>query len=256
MVEVELIAYTQFNPRLKRDSFLLSDPEYICGIAANNTIANRNADELLHLDEEKARRSLKAVMDSGHLSVIEHINFTFLIWDFSRIISQQLTRHRIASFSQRGQRYVKWDNAHFIIPKTACKDEETEKVYVDAVTNANNAYQKLMDMGVSPEDARYVLPNGIETYIVMTMNARELLHFFELRLCARAQWEIRELAEKMLELVIDVAPDIFRYAGPSCITKFYCPEKHRNPKECIEQIKRLDKKFNLAMDYKKVVPFG
>ena len=241
MVEVKLLAYTKMNPSLREvvpDG--ISDGEYLCAIAARNTITNKASDELLKMSAKRAIKTLTAVLNYGHTSIIEHLSFTFLVWDFSRIISQQLTRHRIASFSQRGQRYVKVTRKHVIVPKTISNNETLKKQFFSAVDKAFEVYNFLIDNGVPAEDARFILPNSVETYIVFTMNARELLHFFELRLCARAQWEIRDLAFKMLKIVINIAPNIFAYAGAPCMIGKKCTETKRPIRECRMMWKKVE----------------
>ena len=242
------LAYTQVSNELK--SIIpegISEGEYICAIAGRNTISSADPDNLLRIPPKKVKGTIKAVMSYGHYSVIEHLSFTFLIWDFSRIISQQLTRHRIASFSQRGQRYVKWESPHFIVPHTIANNSEAKKLFDQAMKTTLNIYKELLKEGIPAEDARFVLPNAIETYIVMTMNARELLHFLKLRLCAKAQWEIRELAYEILKLVLPIAPTIFQYAGPSCISEGVCREPSRPKKLCdmiIKEITSLKEKYS------------
>ncbi|OGX23126.1 MAG: thymidylate synthase, flavin-dependent, partial [Omnitrophica WOR_2 bacterium RBG_13_44_8] len=128
-----------------------------------------------------------------------------------------MVRHRIASYNQQSQRYVKYtSDAEYVIPENIETDEGAKKIFLDIWDAALTAYNKLISNGVSREDARYVLPNASTTKIIVTMNARELLHFFELRTCLRAQWEIRGLAKKMLLLVRDICPTIFADSGPSC----------------------------------------
>ncbi|MGB9811974.1 MAG: FAD-dependent thymidylate synthase, partial [Dictyoglomus turgidum] len=134
----------------------------------------------------------------------------------------QLVRHRIASYSQQSQRYVKIKD-EYVIPETIKKEEQRLNVYRDLIERAFDAYEELVKLGVPKEDARYLLPQAIESKIIVTMNARELMHFFTLRTCNSAQWEIRELAWKMLELVRNVAPTIFSDAGPPCF-RGPCPE--------------------------------
>ena len=233
MVSVKLLAYTQMDPSL-RDVVPegINDGEYLCAIAARNTITDKDPESLLRMSSKRAIKTLTAVLNYGHTSIVEHLSFTFLVWDFSRIISQQLTRHRIASFSQRGQRYVKVTRKNVIVPKTISKDETLKERFFEAVDKSFEAYNFLINNGVPPEDARFILPNSVETYIIFTMNARELLHFFELRLCARAQWEIRDLAFKMLKLVMKVAPNIFSYAGAACMIGKKCTETKRPIQEC------------------------
>ena len=131
----------------------------------------------------------------------------------------QLTRHRVASFSVQSQRYVKFKNGvDFVIPPSIAKDEEILKKYKEFLNLSEKYYKELLDAGILAEDARYVLPNACSTKIILTMNARELRHFFALRCCNRAQWEIRDMACRMLKLVREVAPILFNDAGPDCLT--------------------------------------
>ncbi|MBQ3346253.1 MAG: FAD-dependent thymidylate synthase, partial [Synergistaceae bacterium] len=137
----------------------------------------------------------------------------------SRVSSHQLVRHRVASFSQQSQRYVKMsaDPEAVIIPPTVRENPEALAVFNEAVRKSQEAYRLMVEAGIPKEDARFILPHGHSTRLVMTMNARELHHFFSLRLCRRAQWEIHELARKMLILCRQKAPVLFEKAGPSCI---------------------------------------
>ena len=133
-------------------------------------------------------------------------------------------RHRIASFNQQSQRYVKFkDGVDVVTPDTIASDPERKALFDDAIAAAVSAYEKLLDAGVPAEDARYLLPNAAESKIVITMNVRELLHFFGLRCCIRAQWEIRAMADEMLALAKPTAPYIFMDAGAPCI-RGACPE--------------------------------
>lgn len=195
-----------------------------------------------NLNEENTDRFLNLLMSLGHESPIEHISFTFGIEGVSRTLSHQLVRHRIASYSQQSQRYVKLDQFEYIIPSSIEKDEEAKKLFIEAMEKDqeyynriteilfNNLYTRMIEEGLTDkearkraekeaiEDARYVFPNACETKIVVTMNARALLNFFRLRCCNRAQWEIRALATEMLRLVRNVYPTLFKKAGPSCIS--------------------------------------
>ena len=132
-------------------------------------------------------------------------------------------RHRIASFSQQSQRYVPLERPTYVVPHTVESDPERAEIYGSLMDAVWNAYNRLTELGVPAEDARYVLPNGCTTNITITMNARELLHFFSLRCCNRAQWEIREMADEMLRLCREVSPTIFGKAGPPCV-RGPCPE--------------------------------
>ena len=145
--------------------------------------------------------------------------FTFSADGISRALSHQLVRHRIASYSQESQRYVNYlklkEIPNIIPPKIAANPEALE-VYNKAMEESLNAYRKMVEIGVAPEDARYIFPNAVETKIVFTMNARSLFNFFEQRCCMKAQWEIRQLAYEMLAAVRKVAPLIFKSAGAPC----------------------------------------
>jgi thymidylate synthase (FAD) len=169
------------------------------------------------LDREKAGKFVRDKVDLGHLSIIEHLSFSFIAEGVSRALTHQLVRHRVASFSQKSQRYVNEDKFEYITPASIGSNPEAAAEYVKLMGLIQKQYEKMLGSGVPKEDARYILPNAAETKIIVTMNARELLHFFSLRLCNRAQWEIRGLADEMLAQVKKVAPDIFKGAGPGCV---------------------------------------
>jgi len=177
---------------------------------------------------------LNKIIKSGHLSILEHASFTFLIKGISRVGSHQLVRHRIASFTQQSHRYTKASG--FFVSESIQQNQEAFRLFRDLTNKAQVYYEKLMDMGIPKEDARYILPCAIESDIVVTMNARELLHFFTLRTCQRAQKEIRDIAIEMLKLCKNVAPIIFKNAGPSCI-RGRCYEQ--KPCEDINQIRQF-----------------
>ena len=178
----------------------------------------------MEMPDEKIRKILRATRISGHHSVMEHASFTFAVDDVSRSCTHQLVRHRIASFSQQSQRYVNLSKTDYVIPETVEKKNETRKIFEKTMKNLWDTYNRLVENGIPDEDARYVLPNATKTSIVITMNARELHHFFSLRCCNRAQWEIRNMANKMLKEVGRVAPVLFEDAGPMCKQLGYCPE--------------------------------
>ncbi|MGN0098186.1 MAG: FAD-dependent thymidylate synthase [Candidatus Methanomethylophilaceae archaeon] len=193
----------------------------ICAAAGNSCYSGSpSADILGNIDSEKV---LSRIVGMGHHSVIEHAVFTFSVEGVSRALTHQLVRHRVASFSQQSQRYVSLDSASYVTPHTVESDPEASKVFDETMEVIWDAYRKLEGLGIPPEDARYLLPNGCTTNITITMNARELLHFFSLRCCNRAQWEIREMADRMLEICREQSPVIFRDAGPPCI-RGPCPE--------------------------------
>lgn len=161
------------------------------------------------VENDKALKLLKNIVNKGHGSVLEHCVFTFSIEGISRACSHQLVRHRIASYSQQSQRYVDGSKFGYVIPPEIKKNENFKKAFDSYMKNTMNFYNGLVALGIKKEDARYLLPNATTTNIVVTMNARELLHFIELRSSPRAQWEIRELAQEMLRQLKEVAPVIF-----------------------------------------------
>ena len=178
------------------------------------------------------------LLESGHESPFEHISFTFGIEGISRACSHQLVRHRMASFSQRSQRYCFEDGFNYIEPEDINENENEDKFFRDFIRHSKEVYSKLIDKGVKPEDARMVLPNACETKIIVTMNARELLHFFKLRCCKRAQKEIREVAFMMKNICRKVAPNVFQYAGPNCL-KGYCTEGEKSCMKDNDNIKKI-----------------
>lgn len=201
------------------------DPERAIATAARLCYAPVGAAELMEtMPEERVRSVLTTIMSSGHFSTLEHASYTFAIDGVSRALTHQLVRHRIASFNQQSQRYVKFtDGVAVVKPESVAASPEKEAVFDEAVEACVTAYRKLLDAGVPAEDARYLLPNAAESKIVVTMNVRELLHFFSLRCCNRAQWEIRDMAHRMLELARPTAPFVFADAGAPCV-RGACPE--------------------------------
>ena len=166
---------------------------------------------------------LDRIAEMGHLSTFEHASFTFAIEGVSRALTHQLVRHRIASYSQQSQRYVSEEAFEYIMPPSIASSPEAAALFNELMGQIREAYTTLNSL-VPKEDARYVLPNACETKIVCTFNARSLLNFFSHRCCNRAQWEIRELAYKMLDQVRKVAPGLFAQAGPPCEAQGVCPE--------------------------------
>lgn len=228
-MKVKLIAYTQ-------------DAERLVAAAARVCYTDTDFETTMEkLTPEKVERFITMLTEMGHESPIEHASFTFDIDGVSRALLAQLTRHRIASFSVRSQRYVRHDDFRFVVPPEIAEDLEASAVYRKAMEESAEHYRALTEMlykkhydrmieeGLDEktaardaekraiEDARFVLPNAAETRIMMTMNARELLHFFQLRCCSRAQWEIRDLAWEMLAQVRHVCPNLFGSAGPACL---------------------------------------
>lgn len=214
------------------------------------------------LDQKSTEKFLHSLVELGHESPIEHVSFTFGAEGVSRTLTHQLVRHRIGSYSQQSQRYVRLNQFEYIIPPAIAKSEEAKRLFVEAMEKDQQYYdgivdilfkkyfKKCLDQGLKEtvakqksekqaiEDARYVFPNACETKIVFTMNARSLLNFFRLRCCNRAQWEIRELATEMLRQVKGVYPTLFKNAGPGCLGG-PCPEGNMTCGEIVEVRKKF-----------------
>ena len=216
------------------------NPEKVVAAAAKLCYSKSEIGTLMdNLTDEKVCEFLDRLSNLNHSSPTEHASFTFGIEGVSRSFLAQISRHRLASLSVQSQRYVDMTNAGFVMPEEFADDEPASKTFEDAVGYALESYEGLrkyltvryirsgMDTKSAEkkaqEDARYVLPEACCTKMIITMNARELNHFFNLRCCNRAQWEIRECAEKMLALVYPIAPHLFKNAGPSCVCGA-CPE--------------------------------
>ncbi|MGC9345239.1 MAG: FAD-dependent thymidylate synthase [Candidatus Bathyarchaeales archaeon] len=220
-----------------------ADAELLCGAAALTSTRSGSPSEIFEeMDSEKAKRVIKRVTGYGHVSVIEHASFTFSIEGVSRAMTHQLVRHRIASYTQQSQRYVTYDTLEkYVTPPNIANNTEAKKIFDETLERISETYNKLLKLGTPKEDARFILPNAAKTNIIVTMNARELRHFFSLRCCARAQWEIREVAIEMLRRVKKVAPALFENAGPSCVELGYCPEGKMKPPEC--NVQKIKKRF-------------
>lgn len=215
------------------------DPEDVVAAAAKLCYSKSDIATLMdNMTPEKTEAFIKKLASMGHESPFEHITFTFGIEDVSRALLAQLTRHRIASYSVQSQRYVH-DDFGYVTPPAIEEDDYLHGEYLEAMFNSVQIYERLADglkrryveQGMNEkaaekkaiEDARYVLPNATCTKIIVTMNARALFNFFQHRCCSKAQWEIRELADTMLQLVKNVAPNVFAKAGAPC-THGHCPE--------------------------------
>ncbi len=211
------------------------DPDALVASAAKLCYASDTSGILE--DGADSEKFVHKLFTLGHLSPIEHACFTFYIEGVSRAMTHQLVRHRLASYSQRSQRYVAHASFDYVVPpqlegrKVVVDGEEIDAVdyFCETMVMLAQRYSRLnAALGESGEasnqDARYVLPNACETKIFVTMNARELLHFFAERLCMRAQWEIRAVAEMMFDLAKQKFPAAFRGAGPKCIKAGRCPE--------------------------------
>ena len=211
MIKVKLLEYTP-------------NPERVVAMAARLCYSASGAEELAEkMSDEQVEKLVAKIVQMGHASTMEHVSFTFGIEGVSRVLTHQLVRHRLASYSQQSQRYVAEHDFEYILPPSIGEKPEAREKFEALMQQIRSTYDELADMGVPREDARYVLANATETKIVVTMNARSLMHFFNLRCCNRAQWEIREMAWRMLAECRKAAPALFKNAGPACLTGA-CPE--------------------------------
>lgn len=249
-MNVELL---QYNPECEK----------IVAAAAKLCYSSSEIDGILNgLDREKTVAFIERLMSMGHESPIEHITFTFGIEGVSRSLLAQFTRHRIASYSVKSQRYVNEGKFEYIIPPEIEADIEAKRIFEEAMEDDLKKYNELskilfdkhyktfISQGMNEkkahssaekkaiEDARYILPNACETKMIATFNARSLLNFFNHRCCERAQWEIRDMATKMLMLVREVSPTIFRHAGPPCLCS-PCPEGAMSCGKALEKRKEF-----------------
>jgi thymidylate synthase (FAD) len=183
------------------------------------------------ISREKQAEFVAKILESGHVSPIEHVSFTFAIEGVSRALTHQLVRHRIASYSQQSQRYVDASAFDYILPPAIKKIPEAKARFEAFMEEVGATYRDLKEIleqhgrkDKAKEDARFVLPQAAETRIVATMNCRSLFNFFEHRSCMRAQWEIRALSDKMLSLCRASLPEVFNVAGAKCERLGYCPE--------------------------------
>lgn len=201
------------------------EPDRVVATAARLCYSPLPAEELwAGLTVEQQKGFLTKLWSYGHYSPFEHVTFTFAITGVSRALSHQLVRHRIASYAQRSQRYINEAEFNVVTPPMIHSDSRAEAEFTMVIRQIREGYKRLIDLGMSKEDARYLLPNACETQLIMSMNARSLFNFFALRCCRRAQWEIRELAWELRRQVVKVAPLIFAHAGPQCLIKGECPE--------------------------------
>ena len=201
------------------------DPETTVALAARLCYSAASIGDLRErLSSSDIAAFLEKIMSLGHQSVLEHVSFTFGIEGISRACSHQLVRHRIASYSQQSQRYVSHDEPfEAVTPESIAGNATLATRFQEHLATTHELYRELLAAGVPAEDARFVLPNAAATKLVMTMNARELHHFFALRCCRRAQWEIRAMAREMLRLARRAAPLLFADAGTGCL-RGACPE--------------------------------
>ncbi len=209
------------------------DPDRAVAAAGRLCYAPVSAAELNQtMSDEAVAKLVRGLVASGHHSALEHAVFTFAVDGVSRACTHQLVRHRVASYNQQSQRYVNFSHADsFVVPPAIAADAAAEQVFLRAMEQAREAYDRLVELGLAQgrsresvqEDARFVLPNAAETKIVVTMNGRELRHFFAVRCCNRAQWEIRALAWELRDRVKLLAPALFHKSGPGCLYGS-CPE--------------------------------
>ena len=225
------------------------DAEKLIATAAKLCYSSSDIESLRDgLTDDKVESFIDMIVSIGHESVTEHVTFTFGIEGISRACSHQLVRHRIASYSQKSQRYVNENGFEFITPPAIEEIPEAKSEYDRMINEITESYEKLVNIltekhtaeftaqgldektarskagKLANEDARFILPNACETKIVVTMNVRSLFNFFRHRCCNRAQWEIRAVANEMLKQCLEVAPHIFAHAGPSCVAEGKCPE--------------------------------
>lgn len=237
-LKVKLLAHTE-------------NPERIIATAAKLCYSSSDIEHINEgLDAKKTESFIQRLMDLGHESPTEHVTFTFGIEGVSRALLAQITRHRIASYSVKSQRYVTEGQFQYIVPPAIKEDKKAAEIYVNTMEYLQKQYDDItdilkkrhMDEGMAEktaekmaiEDARFVLPNACETKIVMTFNVRSLMNMFRHRCCERAQWEIRAMADEMLKLVKEVAPTLFKYAGPPCVSG-PCPEGKMSCGKMIEK---------------------
>lgn len=212
-MEVSLLNYTK-------------EPLYIIYTAARTCYSSFTPREISNnkISCKKMRSLIKKVVSSGHHSVLEHVVFTFAVSGISRACSHQLVRHRIASYSQQSQRYVR-PAEDIIIPPSIAKDGELTKELQYFVSQSAHLYEKLVKKGIPKEDARFVLPNAVSTNLVLTMNLRELMNVCAVRLCNKAQWEIRELFSQVKKVVAEIDEFLAGFLVPKCSTLNFCPEE-------------------------------
>jgi thymidylate synthase (FAD) len=233
-------SYPEGGPLAVRLLYSTPDPERSIAVAGRLCYTERTATELTDaMSDEEVLKILKTLITSGHHAALEHASYTFALSGVSRAMTHQLVRHRVASYNQQSQRYVSYGDGMKVVKPASIEAELAASVRFDALMGEiYEVYKDLIAAGVPAEDARYVLPNAKTSEIVVTMNVRELLHFFELRCCKRAQWEIREAADQMLALATETSPYIFMDAGASC-RRGVCKEGNMT---CGDPFPRADKR--------------
>lgn len=215
-MKVELIRYTE-------------NAEELIAVAARMCYTpDKGSDMIAKITPETVDRMIKMALENHHDSLLEHVTFTFLVEDVSRALTHQLVRHRLCTFHQRSQRYVKTEDLidECVIPESIRDDLNAKNIFLYAISTIENCYNSLInDHNIPREEARYLLPNAIFSQLIMTVNARQLIHMCGLRCCNRAQAEIHELFDRILQLCRGALPAIFNRVGPNCyINKGFCPE--------------------------------
>ena len=211
-VQVELIDYTR-------------EPDRTVAVAARLCYSPSGISEISDkMDHSEVGRMVEMLRRRGHMSPFEHASFTVGIEGLSRAASHQLVRSRIASYSQQSQRYIEQRGFCYVVPPSIGKDDETRRLFEEHMDSVRDLYEQLREAGVPKEDARFVMPQATASSIVMTKNARAWLEWFEIRMCTRAQWEIRVLAHRVHRLLQSAAPNLFNIAGPTCQVEGLCRE--------------------------------
>jgi len=211
-IKIELVSHTP-------------DPELTVALAARSCVRDLElSDVRAELSAEDVARLIATVIAKGHHSVLEHVSFTFAISGVSRVLSHQLVRHRIASYSQLSQQRVDSSNLSYAIPPEVRAHPELCREYEEVMEQCLKLYQRMTEQGLPKGSSRYALPSGFTTRVLMTMNARSLFNLIEQRLCAAEEWEFRQVAALLHRRLMDVAPAIFRFAGTPCETEGTCLE--------------------------------
>lgn len=213
--KVFLISYT---PNLER----------LCASAMRSCYSDKPSHEIYlsaDFDGNQVKKMLRKAIDAGHLSVIEHASLTFSISGVSRVLTHQLVRHRLASYSQQSQRHVRLKGNKWYLKPPSIQEE----AFSAFMNDVNKYYESLLLRGIPKEDARLVLPNATLTHITMTTNPRELRRIFSLRCDMATQWEIRDVCWTMLGLSLLIAPNIFSTLEPPAALS----------KEVVERLKKL-----------------
>ena len=200
----------------------------IINIAAKVCYSKKSITEI-YSQIENSNHGISIGLDYHHYSLFEHVYFTILIEDISRSLSHQLVRHRLATYHQSSQRNIKVEDlkSSIVIPETIDNNEEAKNIFMENIKNIQECYEKLIELNIPKEDARYILPNATKTQLIMTVNVRTLIHILTLRCCNKAMPEFRKLADMILKECRKILPEIFNFVGPSCFFYGKCPEGKR-----------------------------